>query len=325
LDNLAPGFISTLSIYNSSIITAFTDGKIVSTPLPTNWKKPLIHSSPYSFELQTNEEFINEMIGFKGSLFVSTSNQLLCFNIMKSPVEKNQYFMKNIVNCTHMRINYKSNLLFAISEERGLVVIDISNPLEPRYMCDIPVSFFQENNCVISDLDLYENTIFLALRNKGILRLDYYQNTVKEPLIHRSFEKIRLNDPQDVKYNKNNHYLYIADAEEGLIILNTEDNKVVHRCLLPNNDFPRKLIIHHKNCIIQGSKGLYIYNTSSKEIKTIIGFKIGAVSKYYNKILFYKNRKLNLLVLGNNTDIEDNDNFSRVYKFKNNNLSIIKE
>jgi hypothetical protein len=264
------------------------------------------------------------MIGFKGSLFVTTSNQLLCYDLKKSPVEKNQYFMKNIVNCTHIRINYKNNLLFAISEERGLVVIDISNPLKPRYICDIPVSFFQEHNCVISDLDLYENTIFLALRNKGILRLDYYQNNV-EPVVYRSFEKIRLNDPQDVKYNKNNHYLYIADADEGLIILNTEDNKVVHSCILPNDDFPRKLIIHYKNCIIQGSKGLYIYNTRSKEIKTIMEFKIGAVSKYYNKIFFYKNRKLNLLVLGNDTDIADNDNFSGIYKFKNNKLLIIKE
>ncbi|RFU70035.1 hypothetical protein [Bacillus sp. V59.32b] len=318
-------FVSTLSIYNSSIITAYTDGRISSLPLPKNWHSLYKERNPYVFDLKTEEKFINEIVGYKGSLFVATTNRLQSFNINKSShVQQNHYFKKEIVNCTHLKINYENALLFAVSEERGIVVLNLSNPLKPRFVRDITVRFFQEENCIISDMDLYQNTIFLALRNIGILRLDYYQNELQEPVVYRSFEKIRLSDPQDVKYNKNNLYLYIADADEGLIVLNTRDNNVVHRCRLPNNDFPRKIIIHHKNCIVQGSKGLYFYDTTTKGLNIIFEFKIGAISKYYNKIIFYKNKRLNLLILGNDTEIIDNDYFLSVYKYSKNILTKIK-
>jgi hypothetical protein len=325
MDHFTPSnIVSSISVYNGSILTAYMDGRIISTPLPTNWFKPSHKSRPYSFELRSDEKYIKEMRGYKGSLFITTSNQLICFNIKKSPAEKSQYYSKTIVDCTQMRINYKNSLLFAISEERGIVVLNVKNPLNPRYIDDIEVSFFQQKECIISDIDLHENTIFLALRNMGILRLDYYQNELQNPVIYRSFEKISLKDPQDVKFNKKNSYLYIADADEGLIILDTVGNKVIYSCRLPNNDFPRKLIIHNNNCIVQGSRGLYLFNTSEKGLETIFEFKIGALAKYYNKIFFYKNKKLNLLVLGKSVEIENNDIFSSVYKYSGNTLSIIK-
>ncbi|PGP49038.1 hypothetical protein CN993_00785 [Bacillus thuringiensis] len=319
-----PGYVSTLLVYNASIFTAYTNGRITSVPLPTNWFKPSVKSSSYSFDIISDEKDINDMIGYKGSLFVTTSNQLQCFNIKKSPVEKNQYYTKNIVDCTHMRINYRNNLAFAISEERGIVVLNVSNPLNPRYIGDIDVNLFYQEDCIITGIDIHENTIFLALRNKGILRLDYYQNEIQEPKIYRSFEKISLKDPQDVKFNKKNSNLYIADADEGLIILSTMDNKIIHCCRLPNDDFPRKLIIHNNNCIVQGSKGLYLYNTREKDLEIILNFKIGAIAKYYNKIFFYKNKKLNLLVFGNSVEMLDNDVFTSVYQYTNNNVFKIK-
>ncbi|TQR14727.1 hypothetical protein [Psychrobacillus soli] len=326
MDYNIPGYVSTMLVYNSTVFTAYTNGEIQATPLPNNWFKPYRKDiKTYTFQLQSDEKYINDMLGYKGALYVTTPNQLHCFKLENDKLIKEEQYLKKIVECTKIKIDYKSKLLFAVSEDRGLVVINISNPFSPKYICDISLdNYFGEGNNVISDMDLCENIIFLALRGKGILRIDYYNKEIKDSLWYSTVEKIKLQDPQDVKYNKNNLHLYIADAVEGLIVLNTLDNSIIDTFKLPNDDFPVKLIINGKNCIVQGNNGLYMYQVNERKISTILNYKVGEVIKYFNKIIFYKNRKLNLIVFGNKVDNDNEEMFSKVYKYYKNELSVVK-
>lgn len=296
-------FVSKMLIYDYTIFTAYINGVIKVESLPKSLGHFLEKNNiKGDFNIQTNEEYIYEMLAYKGVLFVSTDKKLLGYRIENNRLREIEFFSKSIIECVTMKVD-SSGRLFAVSENRGLIVLNISDPLSPKYVCDISLNnYFGNPVNVIADMDLVDNTIFLALRNKGILRIDYNGKikSLSNELIYTSVEKLMLKDPQDVKFNKINNFLYIVDAEEGLVIIDTNYNSMYDSVQLPNQDTPVKIIIYKEDCFIQGNKGLYYYHTLYREISIILDYKIGEINKYYNNLIYYKKGKLNIIILGKN-------------------------
>lgn len=318
--------ICSLYTYNYSLFTAYLDGSVKVFPLPKLYPKRYENLKPYNLNIPgDSERSIIEMQAYKHVLFASTSEYLYSFDLKKGN-ENHTIFQKEIPYCTQIKIDYKKKFLFAVSDERGLVTIDISNPHNPKFKTDI-YSDFKRKNYSIVDMDVDNGIIFLAVRNYGILRIDYSDSTLRKPKVYREIEKIYLEDPQDVKYSPINKHIYICDANKGLITLDTSKGEAKEYSL-NNDDIPRKVIIHYNDAIIQGKKGLYYFNFGYKTMSKIFDYKIGTMTKYYNQLVYCKNNSLNLIILekSNHPRVECTNEelsfFKNVYRFNDKIITI---
>lgn len=317
--------VTTIYAYKSSVFIARLDGNITSIKLPQSWYKFSSKVKPYSFEIRNLEKIVSGMQALKGVLFVATPNFLINFDLEDNYLS-NEGFKKYVADCTKIKIDYQNKILFAASEERGIVALKISNPRNPLFLTDMKLDISGKQ--YISEMDVFDNTVYLAIRNLGIIRIDYNENEFKKPKITRTVRKIKLEDPQDVKYNKHNKYLYIADSDQGFLLLSTINNQLVFSQQLPNFDSPKKIILHYQNALIQGSKGLYMFNKADETIQVIFDYKIGASTKYYNKFIYYNDGFLNLLILGKSDTLDLNDTgynpFKNIFSYSKKEIRRIK-
>lgn len=316
--------ITSLYIYNSTLFKARLDGKIEATPVPNKWLK-YNNAQPYSLIIDI-DKIVIEMQGYQGVLFVATSERLCAYNL-KNMNNVIGIFEKDIIKCKSIKIDYKNQWLFIVSETRGVTVLDISNALKPKFLRDIELPFLQStcdemsDQYIITDFDVVNGVAFLAVRNKGIVRIDYAEGRFREPELVRTIDKIILDDPQDVRFCSENQYLYIVDSERGFIILDTRNNGVVYERNSFDGGTPKKLLLRRQDAIIQTGKGLYLFKFSSKSLEKVLDFKVGALSMYYNHIVFSKRFSTNILTLAKRYSYLDEeykrqlDYFESVYTF----------
>ncbi|SDH03402.1 hypothetical protein [Desulfosporosinus hippei] len=322
--------ITSLHCYHNSLFVAYLNGKIEIIPLYKNFSGYFSRLTPFNIDNLNNDSIIIDMQTYRETLFTSTHQFLFSFDLRNNN-QPQQVFEKRIPFCTKIKINHKRRLLFALSETRGLVVLNIFNPNSPQYLTDIENKIIDKNgHSYVTDIDVNDNTIFLALRSKGIVRIDFLQNEFSVPSVYKQIKKISLTEPQEIKYSSLTKLLYIIDASEGLILLNTSNNEVLFSKRLPQNDMPRKIILHYKDAVIQGRKGVYYFNFKEETLKMIFNFKIGTMTKYHKQLVYSKQNSLNLLVLGKLDEpkktelIDSSARFTRIDNYFNNELTPLK-
>ena len=312
--------ITSMYIYNSTLFTAELGGMIEAIPVPDTWPRYNNKAESYSLTIGT-DKIVLEMQGYRGVLFVATAEGLFAYNL-KNANKSILFFEKNIMQCKSIKMDYLNKWLFIVSETRGITVLNVLNPLLPKFIKDIKLPFIQnidnENigKYMITDFDVVNGVAFLAVRNKGIVRIDYSEGRFGEPEIFKIMDKINLNDPLDVRFCAENQYLYIIDSERGFIILDTKDNRVIFEHSLVDEGTPERLLLYRRDAIIQTARGLFLFKFFSKKINRMLDFKVGALAKYYNHIIFSKNSSTNILSLGGKANYFNDEDESQLRGFE---------
>lgn len=290
---------TSLYVYSNYLFSAYIDGVIDIQKLPKIEFKFFLKSKIKPLVIDSGS-WIIDMQAYKNVLFASTTKQIFAYNLdPKALVEKRYQSVKFIRNCTHLKIDYKNKLLFAISENLGIIALDIRDPVNIKRLSNIVPYFIRDENMYypVTDFDVYDGMIFIALRSYGIVRIDF-KLEFNYPHIYREFLKIPLNDPQGVKYSPYNKLLYVIDAKRGLIITDLGINKIIFDKKLGRSDFPQEIIIHYSDAIIKCKNSIYYYKSSENKALKIYKYKVGAITKYYNRLIFSRKGRLNVIKIG---------------------------
>lgn len=275
------GIITSIFIYNYKLFVAYLDRTI-----------KIINLKGYKYPVEEIQcpDIIIEMQARKHILFATTPSEIFVYDLNKGSNIK--FCLKERFNCDQIKIDQKNRMLFVFSKDRKIMAFNIENPQEPKFQSDLTIGeyFDESDNFNITDIDVHQGKLFFAIRNRGILTSDYYHNksTFSEPKIIGEINGVRLSDPQSVKYSESDNYLYIADAEKGLIVVDVSPitSRIVFHKKLPDNDFPQTIKIFYTNSIIKGKRKLYYFESRIKKLSTILDYKIGTFYTYYERLFF---------------------------------------
>jgi len=249
---------------------------------------------------------IIDMQASNNVLFASTSNKLYCYDFkLDNSDVLSKLFVKEIPDCSNIKIDYTNHLLFAFSSTKGIIAFNIRNPRKAKFISSLrPVELKREGNLNLTEIDVYDKTIFLVIRKSKIIRIDLQEQSdefgiTKQLVIGREFDKISLQDPQDAKYYHPKNLLYVADADLGFMVINIQTNEILFTKIFEDgSDFPQKIILLNGNAVVKTCNGLYFFNFKRRSFDRIFDYKIGSIAKYYNSFIYSKNNKLNYVRVG---------------------------
>lgn len=310
-----------LYTYNSSIFSAYFDGKIIARKLPDNWMRYTQNSKPYTFKSDNILRCVTNMVGYKGILYLSSSNEIKSIDL-KNKLQTDENLSKYTKNCTMLNIDFNAKILKAASLERGIVFININKPKKLEFLKELEIDMFKNSNLSIVGMESSPESTFISVRNLGIVKIDNENGNIEKAIIKDNNKKILLEDPQGVKFNKRNQLLYIIDSEKGLILSDPKHDNIIYQNKLPNEDSPKNIFLLNHSAIIQGYKGLYMFMFGSRKFKILLETKTGAITKYYNKIIYNKEGQLNLLMLDNKSNkeisyLKEYEIFENIYLHRN--------
>lgn len=270
--------ITSLFIYKSQLYSSYLDGNIIQQTIETMYKHDgMEFNLNYHFE----DTIILDIKAYKDKLYILTTDGL--YTYYASNVEK----IKSINNAQVITIDTKLNILFIISDTRGLIGINLRNN---KYIDDINILFSSNDNnqqIPITSVVSHNGIIFLSILNRGIIRVDYKKK--KSEFVYKKMQKIELKNPQDIYFNEKDNELAIVDFDYGLILIQIEDGETT-QYQLPNNDIPNSIkmikIFDRKLYIVQARNALYIFDIKYKEFKKIFNNRVSNLTTYYNKIYF---------------------------------------
>lgn len=270
--------ITSLFIYKSQLYSSYLDGNIIQQTIETMYKHDgMEFNLNYHFE----DTIILDIKAYKDKLYILTTDGL--YTYYASNVEK----IKSINNAQVITIDTKLNILFIISDTRGLIGINLRNN---KYIDDINILFSSNDNnqqIPITSVVSHNGIIFLSILNRGIIRVDYKKK--KSEFVYKKMQKIELKNPQDIYFNEKDNELAIVDFDYGLILIQIEDGET-NQYRLPNNDIPNSIkmikIFDRKLYIVQARNALYIFDIKYKEFKKIFNNRVSNLTTYYNKIYF---------------------------------------
>ncbi len=307
--------ITSLYAYKYSLFIAYLDGSIDIIPLPEFRTKFNITRTkvPFANKIEANTNLIIGMQALQNVLFAATSNQLFSQELVPSiNNEKNlDVFFKEISGCQKIIINYAENILYIITNERGIVAIDINNVRRPKFLNDMASSALEGlEDGAISGIDVMPNSLLIAIRNRGIFRIFFNENPF-HPIIEREITKIRLEDVQDVVHVPGTNLIYALDSDKGFLILNIQNNVVEFERVLPDNDSPKSVYYYREYALIRGGKGLYLFNPKTRRIERVFEKKIGAMDSYYNHFFYTQEGQIKLLILSSIGESKSQEIFDR--------------
>lgn len=270
--------ITSLFIYKSQLYSSYLDGNIIQQTIETIYKQDgMEFNLNYHFE----DTIILDIKAYKDKLYILTTDGL--YTYYDSNIEK----IKSINNAQVITIDTKLNILFIISDTRGLIGINLRNN---KYIDDINILFSSNDNnqqIPITSVVSHNGVIFLSILNRGIIRVDYKKK--KSEFVYKKMQKIELKNPQDIYFSEKDNELAIVDFDYGLILIQIEDGET-SQYRLPNDDIPNSIkmikIFDRKSYIVQARNALYIFDIKHKEFKKIFNNRVSNLTTYYNKIYF---------------------------------------
>lgn len=312
-------FISSLYIYYNKLFVGYTSGKILIYDFPIkNGRTYNFGRVSYQREISAASAIV-EMQSLQHVLFVSTSDKLYGFDFLRmNDSVLFDTFEKEIPDCSNIKIDSQKKLLFAFSTSLGIFLLDIKNPHKPKFIKNIKPEILKSTGSLdVTDLDVYENTIFMSIRNSQIMRIDLDLTETNEKINHE-FTKMVLSDPQDVKYSPKSNLLYIADADQGFYVYDIQSGtNLFSKSIETNSGFPQKIILDGNNAIVKLSSSVYYYNHSKKSFDLILDSKIGCIAKYFKMYVYTKQNTFNIFKIGSFTNQEFNSLSSSEIKFQN--------
>jgi hypothetical protein len=200
----------------------------------------------------------------------------------------------NLDDISQLTINYNQDNLYALSESKGIVQLDISHSRYQEVMSNYTPSILErEGSFTVSNIESSFNYLLIAVRNFGVI------NTIIDNGDYLNEKELRSEDPQDVKYLKHQNLIVVADSEEGIIVYESGSVKPIKKVKLPNNDFPQQIEVSGGIIIIKGTVGLYAYYVSNGALLVLRDGKVGALAVYYDYVFFTSKGKVYSLTLGN--------------------------
>lgn len=307
--------ITSLYAYKYSLFVAYLDGGIDIIPIPEFRKKFNITRTkvPFANKIEENKNLIIGMQALQNILFAATSNQLFSHELIPSIYSNKDFegFYKDISGCQKIIINYSNNILYVITNERGIVAIDIKNVHQPKFKNDLASSALEGiEDGAITGVDVMENSLLISIRNRGVYRI-FINEENRFPVIEREITKIRLEDVQDVVHVPKTKLIYVLDGEKGFLIMNITNNSVEFESKLPESDYPKSVFIYNQYALIRGAKGLYLFSPKSKTIERIFEKKIGAMDSYYNHFFYTQEGQIKVLILSSTGESESLEMFDR--------------
>lgn len=292
-------------MYNFHLFIVYLDGNIRIEKIP--WLRPQFYdpNTRYVKSIICNT-LITSLQASEHIIYLTTGTKLIAYNL-KSGSETNHsaFFVKEVPECNLLKIDYNNKLLFVFSKERGIVALDISDPLFPRYLTTLQTNIQKKiGELPVTNIELNNNTLFLSIRNFGIIRVDFNRDQFGDVQILNEINKIKLIDPQDVRFNPRTNEMVIIDSKYGLLGYSLSRNEINYQKTFDNSIYPQKLFLIYGTPFIQTNKGFVIYNKFSNNIEEIFARKIGAVYHYYNYIIFSEKGFIKLLKYGKLTSGE---------------------
>lgn len=194
-----------------------------------------------------------------------------------------------------LSFDYSISQLHVLAEEIGIVNLDFKNPFKSKLNeTIIPKSFEKLGSPTVSNMISFDKSILLSIRGFGVSKIDNYD------IQHSAEETYRTEDAQDVLFFKKEQMIAIADGIDGLLIFKIKDTEPLKRIPLPNADFPQEIKHFYSSILIKGKKGLYLYNLHTDKLRLIQEGRIGAISNYYNYIIYSSSGLINLLTSEDN-------------------------
>ncbi|MDI1234444.1 MAG: hypothetical protein PSX81_09190 [bacterium] len=291
--------VASIYAYNFHLIVSYLNDGIRIIPFKDNRSKFFNSKAEYSFDIP-NIYALTELQAKSHILYGTSEQKLTSFNLATESKFSFQTINEHqipITDVSQLSINYKQNNLFALSENKGIFQIDISNSHNPKIDKKIiPEAFEKLGQPVVSNIESTDNNLFIAIRNFGVT------NIVIDKQIHKERKELRSEDPQDVKRLSYHNIIVVADSQDGLILYDFDNSKLIKKIQLPNSDFPQQIETTSAAIIIKGISGLYAYYLTNNRLITLREGKIGALTLYYDYIFFTSKGKLFSMTINDSFD-----------------------
>lgn len=291
--------VTSLYVYNFHLIISYLNGGVRFIPFKDNRSRFYNSKVEYPFEIKAFGA-LTELHANRHVLYGNKDSKLVSIDLLKADdSELSIGLRKQIIidDISQIAINYKQHNLYAFSDERGIVQVDISHAKYQEVLSSfIPLSFDKIGNPSISNIESDLDYLLVAIRDYGVLNI----SASKHQLYQNS--ELRSEDPQDVKRLSAYNLMVVADSEEGVILYDFKNGERIKAIKLPDNDFPQQVEVTTHVIIIKGLLGLYAYYFSSSKLVLIRSGKVGALAIYYDYIFFSSKGKLYSLTLNSSFD-----------------------
>lgn len=289
--------IASIQVYNFHLIISYLSEGIRIVPFVDNRQRYFNSKAKYLPRIESGVSFM-EMVGKRHILFGTQNSTLTGFNLLDEFKDSNKSKVEfPFHDISQIAIDKKQGDLFAFSDNKGFLEIDISSNFNPNTVKELPSKFLdQVHNPIISNIETLAYDLLISVRNFGIASIPLKDSN---PSIIKLSKEVRSTDPQDAKKIIYDDLIAIADCVEGLLLYNYKSKKFDKRIMLPNNDFPQQIEIIYSEIIIKGSRGLYQYSLKDQELSVLREGKIGAIATYYDYIFFTSKGNVFVIAINN--------------------------
>lgn len=251
------------------------DGKISNNLISSPYKEK---KSFFINDINLENEIILDTKAYNDIIYILTDQGLYSF--------KNNVLMpiKILDDATLFTIDQKQGVAFIISENRGIISINLKKNLwtgDIRFNSSYQLNLKETSS--ITSIIAHNGIIFIAVLNEGVYRIDYALNSLE--LLHRSFLKINCSMPQDLIINKKYNELCIVDYHKGIMIINLSNGESSHN-RLPEADPPNKVAVIKDNYIVQCRHNLFLFNRNKKKLIVLDNREVSNLLAYYSKVYY---------------------------------------
>jgi hypothetical protein len=286
--------ISSIHVYNFHLIISYLGKgiRIIKFEDFRNKFRPIKVEYPHEIETVSS---LSEITTFGHQLFGIQDSKVKSLSLSQpSLITETNEFDK--INTNQISLDYDNRDLYLLSEDEGIIELDIRKPLQPSKIKSIfPKSYEKREDFAVANMVSYNREILLAYRGFGASQIRNYSEQSSNEFIYRT------EDAQDVRHLFKNNVILVADGIEGLVVFKTDKKKAIKKVKLYDSDFPQELTIFNNNILIKGKSGLYFYDLSRGILQKIWEGSVGAFTTYYDYIFFSSNGKINLLCENQNT------------------------
>ncbi len=273
----------------------------------------------------TDEKYIYGLAIKNNKLYFGTSNGLLevvDISNPKTPQKVGELQLSTQIEGTKIdKIKIKGNYAYIIQDSM-LTIVDITNPKSPEEVSSTFVS------SVISDIEIYENYVYSASQDEGLVIIDVSDKTQPQK-IQTLTENFLY--PTELKVIDNK--LYVLDTGIKILDLSTPDDPFIIQTIssssIDSNAYEINSIDVSHYLYVMTESGLYIVTTkqfANPSISTKVNLPPKSVS-VYNNYAFIAGYKENLNNPSKNksslfiVDLHDLRNLSTVKTINTNGLA----
>lgn len=225
-----------------------------------------------------NDSNLTDILFVKNKIIALENSKILKIGLQDSSRES----LRDEESFIFLSINPESKRVNVLTESNRINSLSFGNEItRESKLIDRKISINEKY--VVSNMKSYKNDIFLSIRGYGVNKL---YNT--------KINSYRTEDAQDVEFSQKKNVIAVADAFDGIVLFEPNENKPMSKIQL-EDDICQEIKLFGQNLLIKGKNGLYHYNLDSKKLHPIWSRSVGAFTTYYDMIFFSSENKLHMM------------------------------